>query len=484
MEEFMKSIWHYNTQIPKRKELTSDLNTEIAVIGGGMAGILIAYKLQNSGHKVVVLEGNRIANGETQYTTAKITSQHNFIYHKLINSFGKEKSKLYAKANQQAIDEYEDLINYQSIDCDFKRVSSYIYSKDLELIQQEYLACKELDLPVEFCEKIHIPIENSGAVKFNNQAQFHPLKFISEISKNLEIYENTPVLLFDRDNVLITPKAKVNADKIVFATHYPFVNFPGVYFARMHQERSYVIALKNAKIYDGYYMGADDNSYSLRNVGDILLFGGEKHRTGKNPDGNRYRNLTEKASKLFPDSRVIQCFSAQDCITPDSVPFIGNYSKDKPNWYVATGFNKWGMSSSMVSAIIINDMINNKYNSYEELFTPARFTVKDISGIACESSNAVAGLSKTFFTIADINLEQLKNCQGAIVNYKGEKYGAYKDEQGRVYLISAKCPHLGCQLKWNPDELSWDCPCHGSRFDYKGNLLSNPAQKSIKYKEV
>ncbi len=479
----MKSIWHFNTQIQKRNSLKSDIETEIAVIGGGMAGILIAYKLQNSGHKVVLLESNRIAGGETQCTTAKITSQHNFIYHKLINSFGEEKAKLYAQSNQKAIDEYENIINTQSIDCDFKRVSSYVYSNDLELIQQEYLACKTLDLPVEFCEKINIPIDNSGAVKFNNQAQFHPLNFISKIAESLEIYENTPVLLFDNDNILITQNAKVKAEKVIFATHYPFVNFPGIYFARMHQERSYVIALKNAMEFDGYYLGADeDNAYSLRNVGDILLFGGEKHRTGKNPDGNRYSNLIKKASELFPNSSVVQFFSAQDCITPDSIPFIGNYSKDKPNWYVATGFNKWGMTSSMVSAEIINDMINHKHNLYEEIFSPSRFSVKDISGIACESSNAVAGLTKTFFTMPVDDVEHLKNGHGGIVNFNGNKYGAYKDQQGRVYLVTPKCPHLGCQLKWNQDELSWDCPCHGSRFDYKGNLLSNPAQKNITIK--
>lgn len=481
----MKSIWLNDVNISKRNALNTDLSTEIAVIGSGMAGILIAYYLQNSGHKVVLLEGNRIAGGETQCTTAKITSQHYFIYHKLINSFGEEKAKLYAKANQQSIDKFEELIDYLAIDCDFKRVPSYVYSNDLELIQHEYLACKTLDLPVEFCENINIPIANSGAVRFNNQAQFHPIKFISKVAENLEIYEQTPVLLFDSDNVLITPNVKVKAEKVVFATHYPFVNFPGVYFARMHQERSYVVALKNAIELDGYYIGADeDNSYSLRNVGDILLFGGEKHRTGKNPDGNRYSNLINKAKEIFPECQVVTTFSAQDCKTPDSIPFIGNYSKDKPNWYVATGFNKWGMTSSMVSAMIITDMVNNKYNSYAEIFTPSRFSVKDISGIACESSNAVAGLTKTFFTIADYNVDQLKKGQGGIVNIKGEKYGAYKDEEGNVFLVSPKCPHLGCQLKWNQDELSWDCPCHGSRFDYKGNLLSNPAQKNIKTKSV
>ena len=254
-----------------------------------------------------------------------------------------------------------------------------------------------------------------------------------------------------------------------------------MYFARMHQERSYVLALENADAPDGMWIGAEKPAYSMRRWQNILLFGGESHRTGKNRQDGRYRALSEKAQILFPGSHVVGAWSAQDCITPDHIPYIGFYSPYRPDWLVATGFQKWGMSTAMIAAEILCDQLCSKENPYADLFRPGRFSAQNISGIASEGAQAVRGLGKRFFQIPQETAKTIPEGHGGIVLEHGEKNGVQKDENGKTTFVSPRCPHMGCQLEWNPDEQSWDCPCHGSRFDRQGNLLEGPAQTGISH---
>ena len=477
----MESIWTKTCSIPHREPLQKDLETEVAVIGAGMAGILIAYLLQKAGKNVIVLDADRIASGQTKNTTAKITSQHDLIYANLIETFGMEKARQYAMANETAIGMYQNLIKNENIDCDFEETSAYIYAKDKNKLQAEVDAAVSLGLPASLTEQIPLPFENVYAVRFNKQAQFHPLKFIKHLSDNLEIYEKTPVLSVE-EHLLKTPKATVTAEHIVFATHYPFINFPGLYFMRLHQERSYVLALENAVPSDGMYLGNGESSYSFRKYKNYLLFGGEGHRTGENKNGGRYDNLRNKAKELFSNAKEIAHWSAQDCIPADGIPYIGQYASAKPYWYVATGFQKWGMTSSMVSAMIIRDMIDKKENPYAEVFDPQRFSTEAAEGIACEMKEATKTYIKRFFDLPEETASELPAGHGGIIEINGEKTGVYKDENGEIHTVDIRCPHLGCQLEWNHDEKSWDCPCHGSRFDFRGNLINNPAQINITIK--
>ena len=478
-EESMESIWTKTYSLDKRQPLQENIETEIAVIGAGMAGILIAYQLQKTGKKVVVLEAKSIGSGQTKNTTAKITSQHNLIYHQLIKNKGEEKARQYAMANQQAIKAYKQIIQEEQILCDFEETNSYVFSENLTELEEEVQAATKLGLPASLIEEISLPFPTKGAVKFERQAQFHPLKFLQALSERLTIYENTFIQRVE-DHTLVTARGTVTAKKIIFACHYPFVNFPGMYFTRMHQERSYVLALKNAGQMDGIYIGEYENrSYSFRNYGDLLLFGGEGHRTGENSNGGRYESLRKKAKQFYPNSYEVAYWSAQDCISSDSVPFIGNYSVGKPDWYVATGFQKWGMTSSMVSSLILRDMICGIDHPYAEVFSPQRFSTEDMTGLLSEGGQAMKGLSKRFFQVPNDVMKDLPLNHGGIIQYENEKIGVYKDKDNTIYAIQPKCPHLGCQLEWNPDELSWDCPCHGSRFDYKGNQINGPAQEGI-----
>ncbi len=451
----MESVWQKRVTISPREMLTKNIHTKAIVIGAGMAGILTAYLLQEQGVETVVLESGRIAGGQTCNTTAKITSQHHSIYAYLTEQFGRRKAGMYAHANQKAIEDYARVIEKEKIDCQFQRCPAYLYAREegqIEELKNEAKAAQLLGIPAEFTMETELPFAITGAVRFEEQAKFQPLKFIQRIAENLTIYENSKVVRIE-DNCVFTQHGIVEGEHVVFAVHYPWQVVPGYYFLRMHQERSYVIALDISeweKI-DGMYLGIGTGGYSLRTFAEegkqILLLGGASHRTGENSSGGRYELLRQKGREWFPESREIAHWSAQDCMPMDRIPYIGYFSSEIPNWYVATGFGKWGMTSSMAAASIIRDMIVGKEHPDEKVFAPQRFPV--------------AALSKNF-------------TENAIQAVKGLSKQAVSMEE-----FPQKCPHMGCKLEKNADENTWECPCHGSCFTEQGEQISGPAQQGF-----
>ena len=430
-----KSVWSDETKLPEFQKLNGEIKTDVLIIGGGLAGILTAYFLKQKGIDYILVEGGRIASGITKNTTAKITSLHGLIYDKLIRDFGKEKARMYLESNQDALREYENLS--KNIDCDFEKKNAYTYSLfDREKIEREVSAVNSLGFFAKFQIPTELPFETKGSIVFENQAQFNPLKFILEISKDLKIYENT----FIRDitpKIAISDDAKIKAKKIIVTTHFPFINKHGSYFLKLYQHRSYVSAYENAPMLDGMYVDEDLSGLSFRNYNNLLLIGGGSHRTGK--QGGTWTEINNFAKKHYSDAKLKYEWATQDCMSLDSVPYIGQYSKRTPDLFVATGFNKWGITSSMISAKILCDMVCEKKNEYEEVFSPQRSILKPqllVNGF--ESS---------------INL---------------------------LTPTTKRCPHLGCALKWNKLEHTWDCPCHGSRFEEDGTLIDNPATGDIK----
>ena len=476
----MKSVWSESCKFRKRDALNKDIKTDVLVIGAGIAGVLTAYMLKQKGREVVVIDAAEIASGNTKNTTAKITSQHDLIYSKLIAEFGEEKARQYAKANELAIKKYKEIIEDKRIECDFEEKPAYVYSlNEVDVLKEEVEAAKNLGIDAEFVQEANLPFKINGAVKFNNQAQFNPLKFLKGISNELVIYENTRALEI-KENLVVTSGGNITANNIVVATHYPIMNAPGYYFMKMHQERSYVLALENTSEIDGMYIDLNKEGYSFRTYNNLLLLGGISHRTGENEEGGSYDELRKVAKRLYPKAKEKYYWSAQDCMTIDGIPYIGRYSSETPNIYVATGFNKWGMTSSMVSAMIISDMILEKENDFSEIFSPRRF---DLSLSINNIANDLIETAKNFIAqkvyIPSSEIEHIKNGHGGIIEYNGEKVGVYKNKEGKEFFVSTKCTHLGCQLSWNSDELTWDCPCHGSRFDYKGRLIGSPATKDL-----
>lgn len=437
------SIWTDPIDPAPRPALSKNAACDVAVIGGGLAGVLTAWFLQNAGIDVLVLEKHRIGAGETGRTTAKLTAQHDLIYHTLAQSRGPVIARQYAKANLDAIDQYEAIIRTLPIDCGFQRCPAYLYTNGTgHRLQLEYLAAKQAGIPCALTRKTELPVPVTAALRFDHQARFQPLEFLHAIAQGLTIYEHTPVGSIRRAKgrtLLDTPGGTVSARSVVFAAHYPLVNVPGWYFTRMHQERSYVIALQNAFLPYGMYLGIDPDGLSFRMAGDYLLLGGGSHRTGESP-GHPYEILEAQAKTLWPQCRVARRWSAQDCVTIDNVPYIGPYAPSAPDWFVATGFRKWGMTSSMVAAQLLADLICGVENPYAPVFDPARSIKGSVGNLMNEMGHAVKSLSKGLL-------------------------------QGR------RCTHMGCRLEWNPAEGTWDCPCHGSRFAPDGTILNDPAMK-------
>ncbi len=439
----MESLWRYETHDIECKKIQSGSYRDVIVIGAGMAGLLTAYYLQKKGLKVLVLEAKTIACGQTERTTAKITSQHDLKYNKLIKDVGIKKAQMYASANERAIEEYDKLIKENKIDCDFERVPAYLYTReDSRHMINEAKAAVRLGIDAYYTKETELPFDVKGAVCFNNQAQFSPLKFVKFLAKNVEVLEHIRVRKI-KGNQIITDNGIFKANKIVVATHYPIINFPGMYFLRQHQERSYVLVLSGCSPINGMYYGVDKNGLSMRQAGEFLLLGGDSHRTGWNRKGGSYCFLRKEAERYFPEAKEVMRFAAQDCMPHDGIPFIGKYSVFTPNIYVATGFQKWGMTTSMVAAMILSDEICGRKNPYRKVFSPQRI-------------NILASFSN-FFIDVGVNIAGLLN--------------------GWVGSKEYRCPHLGCSLVWNDEEQSYDCPCHGSRFGANGEIFDNPSVK-------
>ncbi len=429
------SIWKRDTKLPEFPALNQDLKTDVLIIGGGLAGILCAYRLQQQGVDYALIEADRVCAGVSGNTTAKITSQHGLIYKKLIRQFGEETAKKYWLANEEALHQLKKLCG--KADCPVEETNNYIYSTGSEVeIREELAVLKQLGIPARLADGISLPFPVTAALCFEKQAQFDPMMLVNALVKEMHIYEHTPARQFI-GNTVLTDKGRITADKIIVATHFPIINKHGAYFLKMYQQRSYVVALENAAQVDGMYLDAAENGLSFRNYGKYLLLGGGGHRTGKH--GGGWRLLEDFAAKHYPDAKILCRWAAQDCMTLDGIPYIGQYSPKTPGLYVATGFNKWGMSSSMLSAMILGDLVQGRKNPYSPVFSPSRTILRP---------------------------QLFANIWESTVNL--------------LTPTKPRCPHLGCALKWNPREHSWDCPCHGSRFAADGKLLNDPATDDLK----
>ena len=433
----MKSVWAEEPLLTF-PPLRSHVKTDVLIIGGGMAGLLCGYRLQKNGVSCVIAEAAEIAGGTTGNTTAKVTSQHGLCYRNLISRFGYGIAGLYLEANEQALLDLRYLC--RQIDCDWKDQDNFIYTtKDLQKLEKELSALNVLGYPASLEKDLPLPFPTLGGVKFPRQGQFHPRKFLSAIVPMLTIYEHTPVRLLEK-NRAVTDFGSITAEKIIVATHFPFLNKHGSFFLKLYQQRSYVLALEHAPAFEGMYLDEQENGLSFRPWGSRLLLGDGGHRTGT--AGGGWKVLEDKAQLFYPNAGITHRWAAQDCMSLDGMPYIGQYSAGTPNLYVATGFNKWGMTTSMAAAGLLTDLILGRKNPYEEVFSPSRNMLHPQLGINL--------------------MESTKNL---------------------LSLSPKRCPHLGCALKWNPRERSWDCPCHGSRFTEDGKLLDNPATRDLKKQE-
>jgi len=430
------SVWSETASKEPRPALERDIKADVLVIGGGMCGILAAHRLKETGARCVVVEAKTVGSGITKDTTAKITAQHGLIYADLIKRLGKEKAQQYYDSNIWAIGRYQELS--ERFPCDFEQKTAYVYSVDKrQKLDREAEAYRKLGISSRIEENPTIPLQTVGAIAMEGQAQFHPLKLLYALADSLEIYENTFIKKIDGHTAYTADGRKITADHIILCTHYPLVNVPGLYFIKLYQHRSYVIALESAPLLDGMYLDEKEDGYSFRTYGNLLFIGGGDHKTGKK--GGGYAELRTLAGQAYPNAAEKYHWATQDCMSLDKIPYIGRHRAGAKNLYVAAGFNKWGMTSSMVASRLLTEMITTGKSEWEVLYAPRR-----------------SMLSGQLF----INL-------GAAV-------------AGLVSIGAPRCAHMGCKLRWNTTEKSWDCSCHGSRFDKDGHVIDNPAKKGIR----
>lgn len=431
----MESVWRKESDMPSFPRLEKNIKADVLIVGGGIVGLLCAYFLHKRGIGYALVEKNKICSGTTQNTTAKITFQHGLIYDKMIKDHGLEKARGYFEANRKAFEGYARMC--KSINCDYEIKDNFVYTLNSRAkLEKEITALEKIGYRADLCDNPSIPLKTHGAVRFRNQAQFDPLKFLAFIAKDLNIYEDTFVHDISSDKA-VTDRAKIKANKIIIATHFPFIDRYGGYFLKLYQHRSYVIALENAANVDGMYVDEAMNGMSFRNYRNLLFVGGGDHRTGKS--GGGYAELREFAKRHYPHAVEKYFWATQDCMSLDAIPYIGKYSRGTPEMYVASGFNKWGMTGAMVAAMLLSDAVCGIRNEYSEIFDPSRSILRP----------------QLFVN----GFETVKNL---------------------ITPSSKRCTHLGCALKWNSAEHTWDCECHGSRFSQDGKVIDNPADVDLK----
>ncbi len=499
MPQFPEPYWR-EVSLPTAKKLTEDISVDVAIVGGGITGITAAYLLKKEGLHVAILEAGNILNGTTGHTTAKVTAQHGLIYDELIAHFGEENAKLYYQSADSSLKFIKDLIQEKNIDCDFSEEDAYIYATTDEYankIRKEAEAYKKLGINGELHDSIPFDIRIKNALSMKGQAQFHPLKYLKQLTLDfLEagglIFEETTATDIEEENdipkIITRDGYKVSCKQVIIASHFPFFDKEGMYFARMYADHSYVIAVKTNKPYPGgMYVSVDDPVRSLRytpvNGEHLVLIGGDNHQTGQGPDTlKHYQALEAFAEKTLGIKEYAYRWSTQDLITLDKLPYIGSITAQKPNILVATGYRKWGMTNGTTAATLLTDIILDRDNPYKDLFSPTRFKKADPSIKKFISINAdVAGhLLKGKLQYLPTNPNDLSNDEGAPIMYNGERAGAYRDQDGKLHIVDTTCTHLGCECEWNHGDRTWDCPCHGSRYSYDGEVIEGPTNKPLR----
>lgn len=497
-----QSYWIASSQPSQYGPLMGNLDVDVVIVGGGITGITSAFLLKQSGLKVALLEASRILHGTTGHTTAKVTAQHDIIYYTIKSKMDQESAEQYANANQAAINAIDIIIQQNNIDCDFSWQPAYVYTQDenyILQIQEEAELSFGLGFSAAYMEEIPLPIKVKAALRFDNQAQFHPLKYLQALAQQVPgngsfICENTKAIdIQTQSNYTVTTNTgfHVKAPNIIIATHYPFYDGNGMYFSRIYPDRSYAIGITISDQYPcGMYISAEDpgrsyRSHPMDDGRELIIIGGEHHKTGQGEDtGLHYQNLLDTANNVFQVNEVLYRWSTQDYTTMDQVPYIGPLNSKDPGIYVATGFRKWGMTNGTAAAMILRDYILDKENEWAPVFMPSRFKPgASVGKFVKENANVAKHLISSKLSSAE-HFVDLEPGEGKVVEIDGEKAGAYRDFQGQLYVVDTTCTHMGCELSWNTAERSWDCPCHGSRFTYEGKVIEGPAQKPLNTIEV
>lgn len=492
-----ESLW-LKQPASKYSELKESIETKVAIVGGGITGITAAYLLAKAGIQTVLIEADKIVHGTTGHTTAKISAQHGLIYNQLIEDLGIEKASLYYQANAEAMNLIAVLIKEHKINCNYEKQDAYVYTNDMDKLDQldaEYKAYETLGIKGELLAQMPLDIPHKAAIKMPNQAQFHPVKYVQALAveaakKGAQLFENTPAVDIEygsKPNIILRNGLKITCEHAIIASHYPFWDKNGLFFAKMEPQRSYVNAIKSPLKYPGgMYINAEQPTRSIRKMdtdqGELWLIGGDSHKTGQGETEIKHvEALQNFADQHFQAEETSYRWSAQDPVTLDHVPYIGQVTDSKKNIWIATGYAKWGMTQGTIAAKHLCNSILGKDSPYGKLYNPSRFEGKEtIKNTVTYNMDTAKHLVKSKLDLQNEDIDHLETDQAAVTRINGQRTGAYKDEHDKLFLVDTTCTHLGCEVNWNSGERSWDCPCHGSRFSYTGEVLEGPATRPLK----
>jgi glycine/D-amino acid oxidase-like deaminating enzyme/nitrite reductase/ring-hydroxylating ferredoxin subunit len=491
-----ESIWVATTPETDYPALTADVEVDVAVVGAGITGVTAAVLLKRAGKRVALLDAKRIVRGATGYTTAKVTAGHGVVYTQLADAFGEDGARIYAESNQAAVERIAEL----GTDCDFERKDNYVVAEkpeEREQVEREAETMRRLGLPASFVTETPLPYGVAGAVRLENQAQFHPRKYLLALAETIpgegsHVFENTRARFVNASepSVVETEQGNVRATDVILATHLPFMD-RGFFFAKAHPHRSYAVAapIDPAKAPDGMFINAGQPTRSVRTIrdGDRLLIqtGGQGHKPGLpgEEESERYDVLEAFLREHWPDAGPVEYrWSTQDYMSVDRVPFVGRLNRRSKHVFVATGFNKWGMTAGTVAAEILSDTMLGRENPWASFYDSHRLDLR-ASAPKLVSENAHAGLMFFRQRLArgeKRRPDELAPGEGALLNIGGLKRAVYKDKSGEVHVLSPVCRHLWCYVEWNEAERTWDCPCHGSRYTGEGRLIQGPSVQDLR----
>lgn len=489
-----KSLWIDTINEIPYLSLTWNAQVDVVIIWWWITWITAAYLLAQKEKSIVVIDSGKIWHWVTWHTTAKITSLHWAIYKYLIDTFWKDKAQAYALSNQAWIEKISQIVHNENILCDFSYQNMYLYAEninEIKIIQQEYEATQAIWLESKLVYETDLPFKTNAALCFENQAQFHPLLYLRQMAmilkaKGISIFENTRAIDIEHWETcrVITTKWIIQAKNVIIATHYPFLDWPWKYFSRMYPSRGYAIAARNNFRYQGMYISSSEKNYSIRFHKDWIVIWWESHRTGEWEDMKKnYENLLRYASEHFEIDTIDYYWSTQDNYTVDKIPYIWNINNDMKNIYIGTWYNWWWMSTWTLAGMLISDMILGNKNSWNELYDPNR---KDLLASAKTFLEHNLEVAKRYIADKWKKWESINiwTNEWKIIEYEWEKIWVYKDNNNNIHAVWLKCTHMGCNVNRNNAENTWDCPCHGSRYNYDGKVIQWPATKDLEQKDI
>lgn len=500
-ENRRESLWLANTPETAYDSLKGEVSTEVVVVGGGITGLTTAIELLEAGYAVTIIEADRIASATSANTTAKLTTQHGLIYHRLVANRGLKQARQYAEANAAALEAVEERVHDHTIEANLCHTPSYVYAPEgqpVDPLEKEARAAQRVGLTATVVDDIEAPVPVAGALRFPEQIQFHPRAYLLGLAEAIErrggrIFEDTRAtgLRAGSPCRIQTDQGRVIAKEVVIASHFPFSDRVG-YFARMHPSRAYLLGVElNGTLPQGMYLSTDSPPASFRPYADeeteLLIVGGQSH-TPSDADlatSERYRRCEMFAREHFDVDTVQYQWSAHDFVPVDGVPFIGALGPVARHTYLGTGFAKWGMSGGTAAGLIIADLIETGSNPWTDVFDPMRFDVRSSAKLLKENAAVGRHWVRGWADGLSGSVENLPDPgEGTVVRLGGRPVAVSRDATGDLSAVSAVCPHLYCIVNWNDAEETWDCPCHGSRFDRDGSVRYGPAKEGLAEREL